>query len=150
MTITLLCHAEGERLAALPREPGPGGTVLSASQPAAVATAQRLFPDRRIEVKTLYGEPDLGPPFSRFRTLNLLLWMLFPRRGGEAAEAARRRVVDTSIRLIAVAKEHEAAVLVAGPVLLRLLAFKLNAIGFTGGFITGFRPGERRVYRYQA
>jgi hypothetical protein len=147
-TITLLCQAPASRLAGLPREPGQGATVLCAPQPAAVATAQRLFPDRRIEVKTIYAEPDLGPP-GRFTDLRLLRWMLLPARGGEPAEDAHRRVVDTSVRLIEIAKTRQDAVLVAGPALLRLTAFKLNAIGFTGGFLLGFKAAERRVFRYQ-
>lgn len=147
-TITLLCQAPEQLLAGLPREPGQGATVLCAPQPAAVATAQRLFPDRRIEVKTLYAEPDLGGG-GRFNGLRLLRWMLLPAHGGEAAEDAHRRVVDTSVRLIEIAKTRQDAVLVAGPVLLRLCAFKLNAIGFTGGFLFGFKGAERRVFRYQ-
>jgi hypothetical protein len=59
-------------------------------------------------------------------------------------------VIDTSVRLIEIAKGQGDSVIVAGPDLLRLLAFKINAIGFVGGFFTGFGPGERRVYRYQA
>ncbi len=144
MTITLLCQAQEKRLQALAREAGPGATVLCAPQSEAVATAQRVFPDRRIEVKKLYAEPDLGGAGA-----GLLAWMLAPSRDSEAAEDTRRRVIDTSVRLIEVAKAQEEAVLVAGPALLRLLAFKLNAIGFTGSFLFGFKPGERRVYRYQ-
>jgi hypothetical protein len=147
-TITLLCQAREGAIAKVPREPGPGATVLCAPQPAAVATAQRLFPDRRIEVKTLYAEPDLGAA-TGFMDLRLVRWMLVPSRGGESAEQARRRVVDTSVRLIEIAKSGQDPVLVAGPALLRLVAFKLNSIGFMGGFLLGFKPGERRVFRYQ-
>lgn len=149
MIITLLCQAEAAQVPGLAREVGPGSTVLCASQPEAVATAQRVFPDRRIEVKTLYREPDLGPRFKGFQALALLSWMLLPSDSGEAAEEAKRRVVDTSIKLIDQAKQHQEAVIVAGPVLLRLLAFKLNAIGYQGSFITAFKPGERRSYAYQ-
>jgi hypothetical protein len=149
VTITLLCQIPDSGLGSLAREQGPGGTVLCAPQPAAVATAQRVFPDRRIEVKKLYAEPELGKDFRAFPSLALLAWMLFPGAGAEAPEEARRRVIDTSVRLIEISKSQEDAVLVAGPALLRLMAFKLNAIGYTGGFLTGFSPGERRVYRYQ-
>ncbi|HTB23055.1 MAG TPA: hypothetical protein VK914_10140 [bacterium] len=147
-SITLLCQAREGAIARLPREAGQGATVLCAPQPLAVATAQRLFPDRRIEVKTLYAEPDLGTA-TGFTDLRLVRWMLLPSSGGESAEEARRRVVDTSVRLIEIAKSHQDPVLVAGPALLRLVAFKLNAIGFMGGFLLGFKPGERRVFRYQ-
>ncbi|HTA16525.1 MAG TPA: hypothetical protein VK786_02120, partial [bacterium] len=61
--------------------------------------------------------------------------------GGEAAEAARRRVVDCSVRLIGLAKEHDEAVLVAGPALLRLVAFKLNGLGFRGPLFKAFPVG---------
>lgn len=148
MTITLFCQSQ-ETAAALARESGPGATVLCAPQPEAVATAQRVFPDRRIEVKKLFSEPALGRGFSAFPSLALLAWMLLPPEGAEAPEDARRRVIDTSVRLIEIAKGQDEAVLVAGPALLRLLSFKLNAIGFTGAFLSGFKPGERRVYRYQ-
>jgi hypothetical protein len=147
-SITLLCQARDGAIALLPREAGQGATVLCAPQPPAVATAQRIFPDRRIEVKTLYAEPDLGSA-TGFMDLRLLRWMLLPSRGGESAELARRRVVETSVRLIEIAKSGQDPVLVAGPALLRLVAFKLNAIGFMGGFLMGFKPGERRVFRYQ-
>ncbi|MGH7442325.1 MAG: hypothetical protein ACREKE_06595 [bacterium] len=132
----------------LERQPGQGPTILVAPQGSAVAMAQRLFPDRRLEIKTLFAEPDLGPG-RRFLDWRLLRWMLRPARGGESAEAARRRVVETAVRLISLAKEHEEATLVAGPVLLRLLAFKLNGIGYGGPFLSGFKAGQRRVYRYR-
>lgn len=149
MIITLLCQAEADQLPGLPREVGPGSTVLCANQPEAVATAQRVFPDRRVEVKTLYREPDLGGRFAGFKNLALLTWMLLPSDEGEAAEDAKRRVVDASIRLIEQVKQHQEAVIVAGPLMLRLMAFKLNAIGYHGAFLTGFKPGERRTYAYQ-
>ena len=148
MIITLLCQAEPGQVAQLAREIGAGSTVLCASQPEAVATAQRVFPDRRVEVKTLYREPDLGARFSGFKNLALLSWMLLPSQSGEPAEEAKRRVVDTSIRLIEQAKLHQEAVLVGGPVLLRLVAFKLNSIGYTGAFMSSFKAGERRSYAY--
>src|SRR5580700_9627307 len=97
-SITLLCQARDGAIALLPREAGQGATVLCAPQPPAVATAQRIFPDRRIEVKTLYAEPDLGSA-TGFMDLRLLRWMLLPSRGGESSEQARRRVVETSVRL---------------------------------------------------
>lgn len=147
-TITLLCQAGGPLLEVLPREPGQGPTVLCAPQSAAVATAQRLFPDRHIEVKTLYGEPALGSP-GLPRSLALLRWMLAPPKGAESAEEVRRRVVDTAVRLVGGTKSQDEALLVAGPALLRLLAFKLNAIGFIGPLVRGFKPGRRRVYRYR-
>ena len=53
------------------------------------------------------------------------------------------------MRLIEIAKSGQDPVLVAGPALLRLVAFKLNAIGFMGGFVLGFKPGERRVHILQ-
>jgi len=147
-TITLLCQAREGTFSSLAREAGAGATVLCAPQPFAVATAQRVFPDRRIEVKTLYREPDLGSG-SGFVDFRILRWMLLPSRGGEEAQAVRRRVIDTSIRLIDISKNQREAVLVAGPALLRLVAFKLNAIGYLGGFVRGFKPAERRIFRYQ-
>ena len=128
-------------------EAGAGSTVCCSTQPTAVATAQRVFPDRRIEVKAQYREPILNPPKlpgrwrpSAWRRLSLISWMLSPE-GGEAAEEARRRVIDTTGRLIGLAKEHDEAVLVAGPALLRLVAFKLNGLGFRGPLFGAFKPG---------
>jgi hypothetical protein len=133
-------------------EPGQGATICCASQPTAVATAQRIYPDRRIEVKTVYNEPALRVPGlpgrwrpGAWRRLSLIAWMLRPE-GGEAAEAARRRVVDCSIRLIGLAKEHDEAVLVAGPAMLRLVAFKLNGLGFRGPLFKAFPAGVPVAY----
>jgi hypothetical protein len=142
-------QAQPARMALLALEviPGQGAPVCCASQPTAVATAQRIYPDRRIEVKTLYREPQLRVPSlpgrwrpSAWRRLSLLAWMLRPE-GGEAAEEARRRVIDSTGRLIGLAKEHDEAILVAGPALLRLVAFKLNGLGFRGPLLGGFPAG---------
>jgi hypothetical protein len=141
--IHLRRQAPPASLAALKPLPGPGGIVLCAPQPDAVATAQRLYPDRRIEVKTLYREPLLD------EGRGLLGWMLRARPAEEAHEAVRRRVIDTSIRLIEVAKQDGEATLVAGPRLLRLLAFKLNSIGYRGSLLRGMGAGEERIYEYQ-
>ncbi len=127
---------------------GPGATVLCGPQPEALATARRLYPDRRLEVKRLYAEPDLGPSRGP-EAWRLLRWMAHPAPAAEPAEEVRRRVVETGVRLVQLAREHEEGTLVAGPLFLRLLAFKLNAIGYGGGFLRGFRPGEGRSYRYR-
>jgi hypothetical protein len=131
---------------------GQGSPILCASQPAAVATAQRIFPDRRIEVKSQYREPALHPPAlpgrwrpGTWRRLSLIHWMLRPEVG-EAAEEARRRVIDSTGRLIGLAKEHDEAVLIAGPALLRLVAFKLNGLGFRGPLFRPFKPGVQTFY----
>jgi hypothetical protein len=149
LTITLVRELVMPAREAAPRELGPGSTVFCAAGKDSVATARHIFPDRRIEVKTLFVEPNLGAAGSGFPSLSLLRWMVFPPDGADSAEETRRRVVDVSVQLIARAKESGDAVLVAGPVLLRLLAFKLNAIGFTGGFLLNIKPGERRPYRYR-
>lgn len=131
---------------------GPGGTVCASSHPAAVATSQRIFPDRRVEVKAQYREPLLTPPKLPFRwrpntwrRLSLIRWMLKPE-GGEAAEEARRRVIDTTGRLIGLAKEHDEAILIGGPAMLRLVAFKLNGLGFRGPLFGAFKPGWPTTY----
>lgn len=142
MRIILRCQAPAADSARLTPEGGQGPLLCCAPQPDAVATAQRLFPDRRIEVKTLYREPQLDE--GRW----LLGWMLHARPSEENHEEVRRRVIDTSIRLISLAKEHEEATLVAGPRLLRLLAFKLNSIGYRGPLLSGYKPGEERHFDY--
>lgn len=131
---------------------GPGGTLCASSHPAAVATAQRIFPDRKVEVKNLYRDPRLAPPPlpgrwrpATWRSFSLLRWMLKPQ-GGEAAEDARRRVIDTTGRLIGLAKEHDEAILIGGPILLRLVAFKLNGLGFRGPLFSAFKPGLGTSY----
>lgn len=149
MRILLRCQSPLAGTAGLPVLAGPGCLVLCAPQPEAVATAQRLYPDRRIEVKTLYREPRIGAQRGPFRSLGLLGWMLKAGPADEPNEEARRRVIDSSIRLIEVAKKDGEAVLVAGPQLLRLMAFKLNAIGYRGGFLGGFGAGEEKLYRYE-
>lgn len=143
MTITLRCQAPPAEAGRLAVVPGPGPLVLCAPQPDSVATAQRLYPDRRIEVKTLYREPGLDA--GRW----LLGWMLKARAGEESHEDVRRRVIDSSVRLIGVAKENGEAVMVAGPRLLRLMAFKLNSIGYRGALLGPGRAGRETVYRYQ-
>jgi hypothetical protein len=146
--------AEPARMAllGLDAQAGPGATVLCAPQPTAVATAQRVFPDRRIEVKTLYREPGMAVPGLPGRwkprtwaRLSLWRWMLSPS-GGEDPQEAKRRVIDTVGRLIGLAKEHDEAVLMAGPVLVQLVALKLNALGFRGPLYTGPRGGVERAY----
>lgn len=143
MKIVLRCQASGSTLRTLPALDGPGPLVCCAPQPDAVATAQRLFPDRRIEVKTLFREPGL------LEGRSLLAWMLKTRDGEESPAAVRRRVVDSGVRLIQVAKADGEATLVAGPRLLRLLSFKLISIGYQGRFWRGFREGEARIYEYR-
>jgi hypothetical protein len=135
----ILIHADDATPAALlAQAAGPGATVLCA--PNASMAAQRLYPDRRIEVKALYAEP-------RSRG-GLLGWMLRPRPDDEAAEAVKRRVIDCAVRLTQLAKSDQAASLVAGPRLLRLVAFKLGAIGWQGPLLRGFKPGEARHFHY--
>lgn len=143
MKILLRCQSPADQAGQLPVQAGPGSIVLCASHPDAVASAQRLYPDRRIEVKTLYAEPKLDP--RRW----MLGWMLRARPSEETHEVVRRRVIDTSIRLIEVAKQDGEATLVAGPKMLRLLAFKLNSIGYRGGLVTGIRAGKVREFEYQ-
>ena len=132
---------------------GQGAPVLCAPQPTAVATAQRIYPDRRIEVKSQYREPNLRlpnlPGHWRPRTwgrVSLIAWMLNPS-GGEAAEEVRRRVIDSTGKLIGLAKEHDESILIAGPALLRLIAFKLNGLGFRGPLFGAFTPGMPMVYK---
>ena len=137
MDILLICADDGIA-ATLPSTGGRGATVLSA--PAACQAAQRLFPDRRIEVKPLYGEPRM-----RF---SLLAWMLKPDPDGESAEEVKRRVVDASIRLTQLSKSHGEGSLVGGPRLLRLIAFKLASIGWRGPIVRGFKPGEARRFSF--
>ena len=149
MVITLQAQAGPDYLGKLAKLAGQGAPVLCAPQPPAVATAQHLYPDRRIEVKTLYGEPQLDPHRPLYRLLGLWGWMLAPGPQDEASEMVRRRVIDTNIRLIQVAKEHGEATLVAGPLFLRLIAVKLNAIGYRGPLLSAPKAGESRVYEYQ-
>jgi len=131
-------------LAGLKPEVGPGSVVLCSPQPLAVATAQRLYPDRRIEVKNLYQAPHTA----RRGPLALWLWLWRPLAGDEAVETARRRVVDSVIRLVQVAKEQQEATLVGDPLFLRLLALKLNSIGYRGPMFAGFKAGQTAQYRY--
>ncbi len=142
MKILLRCQAPAATVASLPSLPGPGPLVLCAPQPDSVATAQRLYPDRRIEVKTLYREPKLDE--GRW----LLGWMLKARPNEESHEDVRRRVIDTSIRLIEVAKKDGEATLVAGPRLLRLLAIKLNSIGYRGPLLGTADASRQADYVY--
>lgn len=143
MRIILRVQAAPELLPSLPVQAGIGPLVLCAPQPPSVATAQRLYPDRRIEVKTLYREPKLDE--GRW----LLGWMLRARPSEESHEDVRRRVIDTSVRLIGLAKEEGEATLVAGPRMLRLLAIKLNSIGYRGPFNVP-APSTQHAYHYQA
>ena len=147
-------QAQPARMALLSFEvfAGPGGSICASSHPAAVATSQRIYPDRRVEVKAQYREPVLKPPRlpgrwrpATWRSASLLHWMLRPE-GGEAAEETRRRVIDTTGRLIGLAKEHDEAILIAGPALLRLVALKLNGLGFRGPLFAAFKPGWPTAY----
>jgi hypothetical protein len=142
MRIILTAQAPSEALSRLAPLAGPGSLVCCAPQPDAVATAQRLYPDRRIEVKTLYREPGLH--HGRW----LPAWMLKAQPGEESHEDLRRRLIDTSVRLVGVAKEEDEAVFVGGPRLLRLLAIKLNSIGYRGTLLSGWKAGEGKGYQY--
>jgi hypothetical protein len=142
MKITLRLQAGADALPALTPEGGQGPVVCCANQPDAVASAQRLYPDRRIEVKKLFSEPELGPG------RGLLGWMLHARADEESHETVRRRVIDSSIRLIDVAKQDGEATLVAGPRLLRLLAIKLNSIGYRGTLLGPRKAGQSCAYDY--
>jgi hypothetical protein len=144
MRIILTAQAPGGLLSRLTPIPGPGSLVCCAPQPDAVATAQRLYPDRRIEVKTLYREPGLHQ--GRW----LLAWMLMAKPGEESHEDVRRRIIDTSVRLIGVAKEEDEAVFVGGPRLLRMLAIKLNSIGYRGPLLGTADPMRAAEYSYLA
>ena len=140
MEILLIRADDGTPAALLPSTAGRGATVLCA--PNASVAAQRLYPDRRIEVKALYAEP-------RSRG-GLLGWMLTPRPDDESAEAVKRRVIDSAVRLTQLAKADQEASLVAGPRLLRLVAYKLGSIGWHGPLLRGFKPGQARRFRYGA
>jgi hypothetical protein len=149
MTIVLLCQCGAPRSASLPVS-GPGGPTLCSPDPEAVSTAQRCFPDRRIEVQDRYREPALAGGGGSAGGLRRLRWMLHPGRGDESAESVRRRVIDSSVRLVELAKQHQESTLVAGPWLLALVAYKLNGIGYRGPIFRRFRPGESRSYQYGA
>ena len=146
MTIELICQAPPAGLAGLQAAAG-AGPVLSSPHPDAVALAQKAYPERRIEVHERFREPSLagcGNP----GTFRRLAWMLRPSQGDESAESVRRRVIDSSVRLVELAKLHQSSTLVAGPWMLGLVAFKLNGIGYRGAFLRGFKAGERRSYVY--
>ncbi|HXC63282.1 MAG TPA: hypothetical protein VNZ67_02935 [bacterium] len=149
MTIVLVCQSPAPELPALPAE-GPGGPALCSPNAEAVATAQRRYPDRRIEVHERFREPGLAGATSPAGRLRRLRWMLRPGPGDESAESVRRRVIDSTVRLVELAKAHQESTLVAGPWLLGLVAFKLNGIGYRGPILRTFKSGESRQYRYGA
>jgi len=149
MTIVLLCQGPPGALAALTPS-GPGGPALCSPHADAVATAQRCFPDRRIEVHERYREPGLAGTAGPAGGWRRLAWMLRPGPGDESAESVRRRVIDGSVRLVELAKQHQESTLVAGPWLLGLVAYKLNGIGYRGSILRAFKPGESRAYLYGA
>lgn len=140
----------------LAARPGQGATILCSPQPTAVAAAQKLYPDRRIEVKTLYREPLAPPPrlpWLRLRPhawqrLGRLWWTLGLGPGPETHEALKRRIIDTSIRLTEIAKQSDEAVLLAGPALLRRVALKLVSIGWKGEFLRAYSWGDERSFDY--
>jgi|GEM_PF-6647253 hypothetical protein len=148
-TIVLVCQSPASALAALPVE-GPGGPALCSPDAGAVATAQRRYPDRRIEVHERFREPSLANASGPAGRLRRLRWMLRPGPGDESAESVRRRVVDSAVRLVELAKAHQESTLVAGPWLLGLVAFKLNGIGYRGPILRPFKSGESRLYRWGA
>jgi len=149
MTILLLCQCGPGQLGSLTAH-GPGGPALCSPDPDAVATAQHCFPDRRIEVHARYREPALAHGSGPAGRLRRLGWMLRPGPGDESAESVRRRVIDGSVRLVELAKQHQESTLVAGPWLLGLVAYKLNGIGYRGSILRAFKPGESRAYLYGA
>ena len=140
MDILLICADDHTPPALLAVNPGRGATVLCA--PDAAQAAQWLYPDRRIEARALYQEPR-----TRAR---LWRWMLKAGPEDETAELVKRRVIDTAVRLTQVAKSDGETALVAGPRLLRLVGFKLGAIGWRGGQLRGWRPGQTRRFSYGA
>ena len=149
MTIVLVCQSPAEGLAALVPS-GPGGPALCSPDAGAVATAQRRYPDRRIEVHERFREPRLGGDGGPAGRLRRLRWMLRPGPADESSESVRRRVIDSTVRLVELAKAHQESSLVAGPWLLGLVAFKLNGIGYRGPILRAFKPGESRLYLYGA
>jgi len=62
----------------------------------------------------------------------------------------RRRVIESSVRLVELAKLHQESTVVAGPWLLGLVGMKLAGIGYRGPILARFKPGECRRFRYGA
>ena len=180
MKIVLRCHpqpdeAAGHRLSRLqaqqwleatrpaPKDlghlsprPGGGGIVLCSAQTAAVAAAQRLFPDRRIEVKGAYLDPRPSLPKLpwlrlkplAWQRLALAWWSLAGKSSGEEPETFKRRIIEASVRLTEVAKQADEAVLVAGPLMLGRIALKLASIGWRGRFMRAFAWDEERSFEF--
>ncbi|MES2202504.1 MAG: hypothetical protein V4498_09650 [candidate division FCPU426 bacterium] len=141
MKIVLL--SPSSKFDGIPLHPGQGPLVLSAPDPVSVAFATRLFPDRRIEVKALYGEPRLSPG-----VLSLLGFLAGLKKADETPEHLKARVVACATRLIGISKSDGEGIMVAGPILSRLLGLKLAGIGYRGPFLRSPRPGIRREFEY--
>jgi hypothetical protein len=124
---------------------GQGPVVLCAPGVQAVDFATRLYPDRRVEVKAEYADPQIKPGL-----LSLPLFLMGLKKTDESPEKLKARVVACATRLIGVSKSDGEAVLLGGPILISLLSFKLVSIGYRGPFLDGVKPGSRRVFEYQA
>jgi hypothetical protein len=142
--------AEASRLS---HNPGPGSPVLCSTSKSAVEYASRLYPDRRIEVKAGYADPEpapvslglrLRPGFWRFLSKAKILL----GRGPEAPEILKRRVIEASSRLIELSKAHGESAMVAEPMILMLVAFKLAGIGFRGPFWRWPRYGQSLHFEF--
>lgn len=104
----------------------------------------RMFPDRRVEIKAEYADPNIRPGF-----LSLPLFLMGLRKADESPEKLKSRMVACATRLIGVSKTEGEAVFLGGPVMISLLSFKLVSIGYRGRFLGKVKPGARRVFEYQ-
>ena len=141
MKIVLQCAEPGVAPQVLA---GQGGPVLCSPEKVAVDFATRLYPDRRVEVKASYADPELKPG-----ALNFLLFLAGVKKYTESPEALKARMVACATRLIGVSKSDGEGAFVGGPLMIRLLSFKLVSIGYKGPFLGRVKAGERREFEYQ-
>jgi hypothetical protein len=128
---------------------GPQGTVLSPPEMVSVATSRRAFPDRRIEVDPKYKDPQDIDSSQGGIPLPSFIWQRWFRlkhllgySSSETPQELKRRVVETTARLIELAKKDGASVLVGEGLLLRLVLLKLKSIGFHGPIWPRLKPGR--------
>ena len=136
---------------------GSKGTVLSPPGQAAIATARRCFPDRRIEVDRQYQDPQPGLFSTSTLRAPSFFWQwqytwhqLLGAEAEENPHLLKRQVVEISAKLIELAKKDGDSVFVGQDLLLRLVYLKLTSIGFVGPIWPRFKAGQPVTLRYKS
>ena len=105
--------------------------------------AKAWFPDQPVKVSKAYAEPKIGPGL-----LNRIAFAMGRAPQDESHEELKRRVVEAVVALVDGAKKKQSSAYVGGPLMVRLLGYKLASIGYHGPLLSPVRPGSVREYRF--